>query len=116
MTFFVFALTPFVAIYIIYKIICFVIGLVRAITSDTVEGFDEPDNTKNMPATRIFKVQCPHCRKSITITGNTKMATCDYCGNDFQIDWTEESEDDDDDDESMNNVIPLAAYFGNKNI
>ena len=44
------------------------------------------------------------------------MASCDYCGNDFQIDWTEESEDEDDDDESMNNVIPLAAHFGNKNI
>ena len=110
MTFLVFAITPFVLLYVIYKVIRFLIGLVRAIRED--DSFpDEPADAERKPPTRVFNVQCPHCGKAVTITGNTIMATCDYCGKDFQIDWTEEAEDEDEDDD-MDNVIPLAAYYG----
>ena len=110
MTFLLFAMTPFVLLYIIYKVIRFFIGLVRAIRED--DPFPvEPIDALRKPPTRIFNVQCPHCGKAVTITGNTIMATCDYCGEDFRIDWTEEAEDEDDDDD-MDNVIPLAAYYG----
>lgn len=112
MTFLIFAITPFVILYVIYKVICFLIGLVRAIREDNPFP-DEPAVAKRKSPTRIFKVQCPYCGKAVTITGNTIMATCDYCGKDFQIDWSEEAEDEDDDD-GMDNVIPLVAYYGTR--
>lgn len=108
------AITPFVILYVFYKVIRFLIGLVRAIRED--DPFpDEPADDQRKPPTRIFNVQCPHCGKTVTITGNTIMVACDYCNNDFQIAWTEETEDDDDEDDNMDNVIPLAAYYGTRN-
>ena len=91
MTFLIFAITPFVLLYVIYKVIRFLIGLVRAIREDNPFP-DEPADAERKPPTRVFNVQCPHCGKAV-------------------IDWTEEAEDEDEDDD-MDNVIPLAAYYG----
>ena len=111
MTFLIFAAAPFVLLYLIYKVVRFLIGMVRAIRQDD-PYFDEPSGCAQKPLTRLFRVQCPHCGKALTITGNTIMAVCDYCGNDVQVDWTEEAEDDDEED--FDNVIPLAAYYGTR--
>ena len=110
MTFLVFAITPFVLLYIIYKVICFFIGLIRAIRED-VPYHDAPRGSQRKPLTRIFNVQCPHCGVTISITGNTKEATCDHCHRDFLVDWSAGEEDEDDKDDNGYNTAGLAAYY-----
>ena len=110
MTFLVFAITPFVLLYIIYKVICFFIGLIRAIREDD-PFHDEPADAQRKPLTKIFNVQCPHCGVTISITGNTKEATCDHCHRDFLVDWSAEAEDKVEEDDDGYNTAGLAAYY-----
>ena len=110
MTFLIFAITPFVLLYIIYKVIRFFIGMVCAIREDD-PYHDEPRGSQRKPLTRIFNVQCPHCGVTISITGNTKEATCDHCHRDFLVDWSAGEEDEDDKDDNGYNTAGLAAYY-----
>lgn len=109
MTFIIFAVSPFVVIYIIYKIIKFVIGLIRVIVSDEEEYIGQEPKA---PLTRIFTVQCPRCGISTLITGNAKVVTCEYCNRDFQVDWSYDDDGDGDEDEDRDTVISLASYYG----
>lgn len=113
MTFLVFAMTPFVLLYIIYKVIRFFFGLIHAIREDD-SYHDEAAYAERKLLTRIFDVQCPHCGVTVSITGNTKEVTCDYCHRDFLVDWSVKKEDDDEDeDDNDSNIVGLAAYYYN---
>ena len=80
---------------------------------DHIESCDpyEPADAQRKPLTKIFNVQCPHCGVTISITGNTKEATCDHCHRDFLVDWSAEAEDKVEEDDDGYNTAGLAAYY-----